>query len=230
MRRNALFLTLLMIVMSLSPLVHATEGRSTACSGSICINELMPNPMGTDTGNYPACEWVELYNSGTSDVNLQGWTLVDLANYSHPIDAATWVDFGNLATPFVLPAGDYAIIAENNMGTLKLNNAGETLERRDGSGTTVHTVTTGQASSDVSKIGNASLPYDYLDSNTNTPGASNSGGGTGGPTYVQSELRITEVMPDPYWTNDNATWPGGEWVEIANIGQAAIYLAGWMLQ
>ena len=102
MRRNALFLTLLMIVMSLSPLVHATEGRSTACSGSICINELMPNPMGTDTGNYPACEWVELYNSGTSDVNLQGWTLVDLANYSHPIDAATWVDFGNLATPFVL--------------------------------------------------------------------------------------------------------------------------------
>ena len=230
MRRNALFLTLLMIVMSLSPLVHATEGRSTACSGSICINELMPNPMGTDTGNYPACEWVELYNSGTSDVNLQGWTLVDLANYSHPIDAATWVDFGNLATPFVLPAGDYAIIAENNMGTLKLNNAGETLELRDGTGTTVHTVTTGQASSDVSKIPGALATDDYVDSNANTPGASNSGGGTGGPTYVQSELRITEVMPDPYWTNDNATWPGGEWVEIANIGQIAIDLAGWMVE
>ena len=79
--------------------------------------------MGTDTGNYPACEWVELYNSGTTDINLQGWTLVDDAQYSHPIDANTWVDFANLATPYVLPAGDYAIIAENTQGTLKLNNA-----------------------------------------------------------------------------------------------------------
>ena len=78
MRRNALLLTMIMLVMSLSPLVQATEGRSTACSGSICINELMPNPMGTDTGNYPACEWVELYNSGTSDVNLQGLSLIHI--------------------------------------------------------------------------------------------------------------------------------------------------------
>ncbi|MEE2748177.1 MAG: lamin tail domain-containing protein [Candidatus Thermoplasmatota archaeon] len=229
MRRNALLLTTLMILMSLSPLVQATHGRSTACTSDICINELMPNPMGTDTGNYPACEWVELYNSGTSDINLQGWTLVDAANYAHPLDANTWVDFANLATPYVLAAGDYAIIAENNQGTLKLNNAGETLDLVDGNGNSVHTVTTGQASSDISKIPGSLATDDYVDSNTNTPGASNSGGGMGGPTYVQSELRITEVMPDPYWTNDNATWPGGEWVEIANIGSVAIDLAGWSI-
>ena len=108
MRRNALLLTTLMIVMSLSPLAQATEGRSTACTGAICINELMPNPMGTDTGNYPACEWVELYNSGSTDVNLQGWTLDD-PSWSHPIDANTWVDFANLATPYVLVAGEYAL-------------------------------------------------------------------------------------------------------------------------
>ena len=115
MRRKALLLTILMLMMSLSPLVQATEGRSTACSGDICINELMPNPIGADTGTYPACEWVELYNRGNTDINLQGWTLDD--NYwSHPIDANTWVDFANLATPYVLPAGGYAIIAENNQG------------------------------------------------------------------------------------------------------------------
>ena len=90
----------------------------------------MPNPMGTDTGTYPACEWVELYNRGTTDINLQGWTLDD-ASWSHPIDANTWVDFANLATPYVLPAGGYAIIAENNQGTLKLNNAGEILDLID---------------------------------------------------------------------------------------------------
>ena len=114
MCRKALLLTSLMLIMSLSPMVQATDGRSTACSGDICINELMPNPMGMDTGTYPACEWVELYNSGNTDINLQGWTLVDAAQYSHPIDANTWVDFANLATPYVLPAGDYAIIAENS--------------------------------------------------------------------------------------------------------------------
>ena len=229
MRRNAILLTTLMIVMSLSPLVQGTSARSTACSGDVCINELMPNPMGTDTGNYPACEWVELYNSGTSDINLQGWSLVDAAQYSHPIDANTWVDFANLATPYVLPAGDYAIIAENSQGTLKLNNAGETLDLFNGNGVSVHTVTTGQASSDISKIPGALATDDYVDSNTNTPGAANTGGGPGGPTYVQSEMRITEGMPDPYWTNDNGTWPGGEWVEIANIGSAPIDLAGWSI-
>ena len=229
MRRNALLLTTLMIVMSLSPLVQGTSARSTACSGDICINELMPNPMGTDTGNYPACEWVELHNSGTTDINLQGWTLVDAAQYSHPIDANTWVDFASLATPYVLAAGDYAIIAENLQGTLKLNNVGETLDLFDGNGVSVHTVTTGTSSSDISKIPGTNPTDDYVDSNVNTPGAANTGGGTGGPSYVQSELRITEVMPDPYWTNDNATWPGGEWVEIANIGSVAIDLAGWSI-
>ena len=230
MCRKALLLTSLMLIMSLSPLVQATEGRSTACSGDICINELMPNPMGTDTGNYPACEWVELYNSGNTDINLQGWTLVDAAQYSHPIDANTWVDFANLATPYVLPAGDYAIIAENSQGTLKLNNAGETLDLFDGSGSSVHTVTTGQASSDVSKIPGSLPTDDYVDSNSNTPGAANTGGTATGPEFVQSEMRITEVMPDPYWTDDNATWPGGEWVEIANTGQVAIDLAGWSIE
>ena len=229
MCRKALLLTSLMLIMSLSPLVQATEGRSTACSGDICINELMPNPMGTDTGTYPACEWVELYNRGTTDINLQGWTLDD-ASWSHPIDANTWVDFANLANPYVLPAGGYAIIAENNQGTLKLNNAGEILDLIDSAGTSVHTVTTGQASSDVSKIPGSLPTDDFVDSNSNTPGAANTGGTATGPEYVQSEMRITEVMPDPYWTDDNATWPGGEWVEIANTGQVAIDLAGWSIE
>ncbi|MED5487194.1 MAG: lamin tail domain-containing protein [Candidatus Thermoplasmatota archaeon] len=230
MKSKALLLTAIMIAMSMAPMAQATEARSTACSGNICINELMPNPMGTDTGTYPACEWVELYNSGNTDINLQGWTLVDAAQYSHPIDANTWVDFANLATPYVLAAGDYAIIAENNQNTLKLNNAGETLDLFDATGASVHTVTTAQSSSDISKIPGSLPTDDYVDSNANTPGAVNTGGATGGPTFVESEIRITEVMPDPYWTNDNGTWPGGEWIEIVNSGQNPIDLAGWTVE
>ncbi len=227
----ALFLTALMVLMTLSPLGQASEGRSTACTSDVCINELMPNPAGSDTGLYPSGEWVELHNSGTSDVNLQGWTLVDAGGWTHNINSTTWVDFGSLATPYTLAAGDYAIIAENEQGSLKINNAGEVLDLKDASGNTIHTVTTGSATSDVSKIPGATPTDDFVNSNTNTPGSANSGGGTGPTTtYTQSEMRITEVMPDTFWTTDNATWPGGEWVEIANVGQIAIDLAGWSVE
>ena len=222
-------MTTLMLSMTMLPFAAATEARSSVCTGDVCINELLPNPAGSDTGNYPAGEWVELHNDGTSDINLQGWTLEDAGGWVHPIDSNTWVDFSSLATPFVLPAGDYAIIAENSQGTLKINNAGETLHLKDGSGSTVHTVTTGQANNDVSKIPGAGPTDDYVDSASNTPGAANGGVGTG-PEYVQTELRIMEVMPDPYWSDDNATWPGGEWIEIANVGQAAVDLAGWQVE
>ncbi len=229
MRRNALFLASLMIVMSLAPFVQATEARSTPCTGTICINELLPNPAGADTGTYPAGEWVELYNSGSTDVNLQGWILEDVSGWVHTIDSNSWVGFANLASPYVLAAGDYAIIAENNQGTLKINNAGETLDLKDGTGSKMHTVTTGQANNDVSKIPGPLASDDYVDSASNTPGAANGGIGTG-PTYVQSELRIMEVMPDSIWTDDNETYPGGEWVEIANVGQASVDLAGWSIE
>ena len=50
-----------------------TSARSTACTGYICINEVIPNPNGYDDALYPNGEWFELYNSGTVDVDLTGW-------------------------------------------------------------------------------------------------------------------------------------------------------------
>ena len=37
----------------------------------IKINEILPNPDGTDSGQ----EWVELYNAGTESVRMDGWTI-----------------------------------------------------------------------------------------------------------------------------------------------------------
>ena len=204
------------------------QGRSSACQSDVCINELMPNPTGVESGNFPDGEWVELYNNGTSDVNLQGWSLWDAGGWQHPIDANTWVDFANLATPYVLPAGSYAIISEANQGTLKLNNAGETLHLSDSSGTFVHTVTTGTALENVSKVPDTNPSSDYIDSSSNTPGAPNSGGV--GTNYYPSDLEINEVMQNPWPSNDSAPWPGGEWVEIKNNGTQPINLSGWSLR
>ena len=42
-------------------------------SASIVINEFDPNPLGADAGN----EWVELYNTGSSPVDLTGYNLTN---------------------------------------------------------------------------------------------------------------------------------------------------------
>ena len=39
-------------------------GRSTACSGHVCLNEVIPNPNGADDGTYPGGEWFELFTTG----------------------------------------------------------------------------------------------------------------------------------------------------------------------
>jgi predicted ribosomally synthesized peptide with SipW-like signal peptide len=49
--------------------------------GRIVINEVLYNPLGADTGN----EFIELYNSGGSSVNMSGWQMgTDSTYYSLP--------------------------------------------------------------------------------------------------------------------------------------------------
>ncbi|MCR3883541.1 MAG: lamin tail domain-containing protein, partial [Methanothrix sp.] len=43
----------------------------------VVINELLPNPAGTDSGN----ERIELYNAGTSTVNVKEWYLRDICHW-----------------------------------------------------------------------------------------------------------------------------------------------------
>ena len=184
-RAGATVLALLMLLlMSLYPMVESglrearsefAASRSTACSG-VCINEMMPNADGSDQGIFPNGEWVELYNSGSTGIDLQGWTLEDIGGWIHPIDSSTWVGFSELEESYVIAAGSYAVIAENEVGTLRLNNAGETLYLKDSNGAIIHTVTTGEASNGVSKIPAADSSADWVDSEENTPGAENSEG------------------------------------------------------
>ena len=168
----AAFALTMLVLMSLYPAVesglreagvttHATS-RSTVCIG-VCINEMMPNADGSDQGVFPNGEWVELYNSGSTETNLQNWTLEDVGGWVHPIDSSTWVGFSHLDESYVIASGDYAIIAENEVGTLRLNNGGETLHLKDASGAIVHTVTTGEASNGVSKIPATDSSADWVD-------------------------------------------------------------------
>ena len=41
----------------------------------VVLNELVPDPVGIDTDN----EWVEIYNTGSTAVNVTGWAIEDAA-------------------------------------------------------------------------------------------------------------------------------------------------------
>jgi hypothetical protein len=70
-------------------------------SAHIIINEIMYNPSGTDAGH----EWLEIYNNGTSAINIGGWKLYE-SNANH---ALTLVNGS-----YVLRAGEYAVISHNS--------------------------------------------------------------------------------------------------------------------
>ena len=77
-------------------------------SENIILSEIMPNPEGTDTDT----EWIEIYNTSTTDINLGNWSLYDAEGGS---------------APFVFPANtvveaqDFLVIYRNESG-LALNN------------------------------------------------------------------------------------------------------------
>lgn len=76
----------------------------------VVIDEIMYNPAGSDTGR----EWIELYNSGASDVTMvagsagKTWKVNDGSNHNL-VDPATGVGRGVLT----IPAGGYLVIASD---------------------------------------------------------------------------------------------------------------------
>ncbi|MGB1308958.1 MAG: lamin tail domain-containing protein [Oceanihabitans sp.] len=66
--------------------------------GSIIITEIMQNPA--SSGNDPAGEYFEVYNTTGAAIDLSGWIISDAGSDSHAI-----------ASSVVVPAGGYAVLA-----------------------------------------------------------------------------------------------------------------------
>jgi hypothetical protein len=81
----------------------ADADADTDLVGTIIINEFMPsNQSGVqdEAGAYP--DWIELYNPGTSDVSLEGWTITDDLEKPdrHELDASLTVPAGGFLLLF----------------------------------------------------------------------------------------------------------------------------------
>jgi hypothetical protein len=76
------------------------SARRVQTTCDIDINEIMYNPPGADTDH----EWLELYNNDTTDIDIKGWRFYE-AGTNHSLTL--------IQGSRIIPAGGYAIIADN---------------------------------------------------------------------------------------------------------------------
>ncbi len=98
-------------------------------TGRAFLNEVLANEPGTDVTG----EFIELVNSGASDVDVSGWTLADSAQVRHTFPAGSLlragraiVVFGGIAS---IPAG-LANAVPASSGALGLSNSGDSVTLR----------------------------------------------------------------------------------------------------
>jgi len=91
------------------------------------LNEFLPNPIGSDTQTGSVGEWVEIYNTGVDDVDLQGWYIKETAgNHTIPISAANTKD--GRTTIGHSGASRWVVVYMNNT---VIDNIGDTLSLYD---------------------------------------------------------------------------------------------------
>ncbi|MBI4543666.1 MAG: lamin tail domain-containing protein [Gemmatimonadetes bacterium] len=118
----------------------AALAAAVAAAGGILINEVMADPSASSDDNG---EWIEVHNTGSASVNLQGWQIVSNNDAAHTI-----------ATSVTVAAGGYAVLAKDgnkkrNGGVtasyvygagIVLANAADWIVLRDAAGLTVDSV------------------------------------------------------------------------------------------
>ena len=105
----------------------------------ICVNEVIPNPMGNDSRNWPDGEWIELYNNGSIEVNLSGWGMsLDSGDYTNNLlDFAINFDADN-EQDWILQPDEYLLLGLNSTDNFVLRNNADELTLRRPNGSVAH--------------------------------------------------------------------------------------------
>lgn len=191
----------------------------------ILINEIMPNPDGTDTGN----EWVELRNPNSDDIDLTDWQLDDDEGGSKPFTIKA----------LTIPKNGYATIISGE-SKLSLNNDSDKVRLFDPKGVIQDEIYYEDAKSGYSLARKDETQWYWTDFPTKgetnmeiienvedeSPGEEKSE--EENKIYqdgdISDELEITEILPNP-----NGTDTGSEWIEIHNNSDEDINMGNWQL-
>lgn len=170
-------------------------------SAEVKINEIMYNP-----GCYmDYCEWVELYNNDSNDVDLSNWKFdgndfndINISSYGYVIITRNLEEF-------IEYYGNFSFVVD---GSFSLSNNGDIINLTNGnhSYSVIYEDISGE---DYSLEYYNGRWYESLVIN-GTPGRENSINISG-----EYKIRINEFLPDPEG-NDDADMPNGEWIELYN--------------
>ncbi|HEY4505741.1 MAG TPA: lamin tail domain-containing protein [Candidatus Paceibacterota bacterium] len=183
-------------------------------SAQFYVNEIMYDLSGSDTGR----EWVEIYNSGASSVDISGFKFLENSGASnHGLTQSQGTS--------LIPAGGFAVISNDPTkfmpdwptfsGNLfkasfsSMNNTGSTLILKDGSLSVIDQVTyasTQGANGDGNSLKKSSSDWT---AGTPTPGASNSGGSGSGQTALDASNATTTTSTTETTTPENIAVPSG---------------------
>ena len=84
----------------------------------LSISEFLPDPEGDDIAPMPSGEWVEIYNSGSAALSLEGLILYDSSNNEMYITKTNTID------GTIIPPNGYMVVYRNSEGDFSLNNDG----------------------------------------------------------------------------------------------------------
>ncbi|MEE8577716.1 MAG: lamin tail domain-containing protein, partial [candidate division Zixibacteria bacterium] len=219
------FLPLILVVFLAVSALQAADRLENSGNMTLVINELMADNTGSALDqDGDDDDWIEIYNSGDSAVNIGRMYLTDNQSAS-----AGWrVPDNNPAVTTIAPKGYLLIWAddETNEGTLhadfKLSSGGENIRLFAADGKTlIDEVTFGSQAEDRSY---GRLP-DGIDNWQSlaapTPGKPNSS--------APISVAITEIMYHPYHPDPGVEDIGAEYIEIFNRGFEPVSLLGWRI-
>jgi phosphatidylserine/phosphatidylglycerophosphate/cardiolipin synthase-like enzyme len=241
--RAIVYLTILVLILSpvsgaaysAVPLANDDQNNTLAqARATVVINEVMPNPVDEDTG-----EFVELYNSGVSVVDVGGWYVQDKVDVNDQItDYTDTYDWGLSGTQ--IPAGGYCLYVDQEYageynGYLNANADPAKVIMVTGPDTTVGNGLTN--SGDNATLLDSTMTFidQYIwssDPGENVTYGRHPNGGSSWVTYGDispgaanpplPDIVINELMYDPDGSDLD-----GEWVEIYNNGSNPVNMSSW---
>ncbi|MBN1915436.1 lamin tail domain-containing protein, partial [Candidatus Dojkabacteria bacterium] len=145
----------------------------------IALNEILPNPAGSDSGN----EWIELYNCTDEDFSLDGWYLEDKSENKH-----------DLSEEIIISKG-FLLIYPN----FSINQSDEGIYLYNSDSILIDEYTYSSSKEDVSFSRMKDGVGEWTDILQPTPGE---------PNYIEfpQDIRINEVFPAPDDSLNEIEW------------------------
>ncbi|MFA5954193.1 MAG: lamin tail domain-containing protein [Patescibacteria group bacterium] len=188
--------------------------------GTVRINEFVSDPADNDV------EWIELYNTRTTDVPIDGWTIEDGSGQATKLSG-------------IISANGFFIVSQPKG---QLNNSGDAITLKATSGNIVDAIAYGDWKNNKDNAPSANDPnavarskdglstgndaVDFALTTTPTKGVSNTIGSPSATTPTETTatgLILNELFPNPLGSDE------GEFVELLNTATKPIDVAGWEL-